>query len=77
MTEKVLETQVLKTATATYQLEVYSDSEGLYRWRVLFGKEEVGSCNQGYKSKTSVYSNLERQAQLLGMYSQDSLVTAE
>ena len=37
----------------------------------MYNNEEVGSCNQGYKSKSSVFSNIEKQATLLAMFNKD------
>jgi uncharacterized protein YegP (UPF0339 family) len=71
MANKILEQYTLKTATTEYFLQVFSDDQGLYRWRIMWGEEEVGSCNQGYKSKSSIYSNIERQSTLLNMFSTD------
>jgi uncharacterized protein YegP (UPF0339 family) len=67
----ILEQYTLKTATASYLLQIYTDAEGDYRWRIMYNNEEVGTCNQGYKSKSSVFSNIEKQAQLLSMFNKD------
>jgi uncharacterized protein YegP (UPF0339 family) len=71
MEMKILEQYTLKTATTAYTLQIYTDKEGLFRWRVMYGVEEVGSCNQGYKAKSSVYSNLEKQAAVLSLFNKD------
>ena len=68
---KILEQYTLKTATASYLLQVYTDSEGDYRWRIMYNTEVVGTCNQGYKSKSSVFSNIEKQALVLSMFNKD------
>jgi uncharacterized protein YegP (UPF0339 family) len=71
MSIKILEQYTLETKTAKYLLQVYTDAEGNYRWRIMYNNEEVGSCNQGYKSKSSVFSNIEKQAVLLSMFNKD------
>jgi uncharacterized protein YegP (UPF0339 family) len=71
MSETILEQYTLKTETTQYLLQVYTDAEGLFRWRIMWGSEEVGSCNQGYKSKSSILSNITKQATLLSMYNSD------
>jgi uncharacterized protein YegP (UPF0339 family) len=71
MSIKILEQYTLETKTAKYLLQVYTDAEGDYRWRIMYNNEEVGSCNQGYKSKSSVFSNIEKQAVLLSMFNND------
>ena len=68
---KILEQYTLKTATASYLLQVYTDAEGDYRWRIMYNTEVVGTCNQGYKSKSSVFSNIEKQALVLSMFNKD------
>jgi uncharacterized protein YegP (UPF0339 family) len=68
---KILEQYTLSTPTASYLLQVFTDSEGDYRWRIMYNNEEVGTCNQGYKSKSSVFSNIEKQATLLSMFNKD------
>ncbi len=68
---KILEQYTLKTATTSYLLQVFTDAEGDYRWKIMYNNEEVGTCNQGYKSKSSVFSNIEKQAQVLSMFNKD------
>jgi uncharacterized protein YegP (UPF0339 family) len=68
---KILEQYTLSTSTTSYTLQVYTDEDGLFRWRVMYKEEKVGSCNQGYKSKSSVYTNLEKQAKVLNLWSKD------
>jgi uncharacterized protein YegP (UPF0339 family) len=68
---KILEQYTLSTPTASYLLQVFTDSEGDYRWRIMYNNEEVGTCNQGYKSKSSVFSNIDKQATLLSMFNKD------
>jgi uncharacterized protein YegP (UPF0339 family) len=71
MSIKIVSQYTLKTSTTEYLMQFYTDAEGLFRWRIMWGEEEVGSCNQGYKSKSSLYSNIERQAGLLAMFNAD------
>jgi uncharacterized protein YegP (UPF0339 family) len=71
MSVTVIAQHTLKTPTTEYLLQIFTDAEGLFRWRIMWGEEEVGSCNQGYKSKSSIYSNIEKQAMLLTMFSPD------
>jgi uncharacterized protein YegP (UPF0339 family) len=68
---KILEQYTLSTPTASYLLQVFTDAEGDYRWRIMYNNEEVGTCNQGYKSKSSVFSNIEKQGTLLSMFNKD------
>jgi uncharacterized protein YegP (UPF0339 family) len=71
MNIQILEEYTLKNGTTSYLLQIYKDAEGLFRWRVMYNDEEVGSCNQGYKVKSSVFSNIEKQAVVLGLYNKD------
>lgn len=71
MAIKIRDQYTLKTPTTEYLLQVYTDEAGLYRWRIMWGEEEVGSCNQGYKSKSSIFSNITKQASILSLYNED------
>ena len=71
MAIKIRDQYTLKTPTTEYLLQIYTDEAGLYRWRVMWGEEEVGSCNQGYKSKSSIFSNITKQASILSLYNEN------
>jgi uncharacterized protein YegP (UPF0339 family) len=65
MSVTILESHNISTPTAEYVLEIFQDEESLFRWRVKYMEEVVGTCNQGYKVLSSVYSNIQRQAAVL------------
>lgn len=73
MVNKIRDQYTLKTPTTEYQLQVYTDEAGLYWWRIMWGEEEVGSCNQGYKSKSSIFSNITKQANILALFNSESV----
>jgi uncharacterized protein YegP (UPF0339 family) len=68
---KILEQYTLTLGTTDYVLQIFSDEDGLFSWRVMYGDEEVGTCNQGYKSKSSVISNIKKQAAVLSLFNDD------
>jgi uncharacterized protein YegP (UPF0339 family) len=63
----IIEQHNINTGTTDYTFQVFQDDEGLYRWQITWGEEVVGTCNQGYKVKSSVYSNIQKQAKVLGI----------
>jgi uncharacterized protein YegP (UPF0339 family) len=67
MSKTIIEEHNINTGTTDYTFRIFQDEEGLYRWEVAWGEEVVGVCNQGYKVKQSVYSNIQKQAKVLGM----------
>jgi uncharacterized protein YegP (UPF0339 family) len=71
MNNTVIEQYTLTLGKTEYVLQIFTDKAGLFSWRVMYGAEEVGTCNQGYKSKASVYSNLEKQAAVLSLFNKD------